>query len=239
NFDPALGFVQQTDLDESVGFIDIRPQPKSGPIRELGFKAEMTYQGDTQNNFLYQSNYNRIQADFRSGDFILISVDPQRERLPDDFEIRKGIVIPAGTYKYTHSNVILTSDERRPLAGELNVLWGGFYGGRKTSLSFTLTGAPQEGVKIGGGWNVDWVRLPQGDFSSQVLSGDITWSLSNVLLLQSLFQWDKEDKSLAANLRLSWEYKDQSWFYFIVNPSRQNGKDRLLVLTKLTFRWNP
>ncbi len=239
NFDPALGFVQQTDLDESVGFIDIRPQPKSGPIRELGFKAETTYQRDTQNNFLYQSNYNRVQADFRSGDFILISVDPQRERLPNDFEIRKGIVIPAGTYKYTHSNIIFTSDERRPLAGELDVLWGGFYGGRKTSLSFTLTGAPQEGVKIGGGWNVDWVRLPQGDFSSQVLSGDITWSLSNALLLQSLFQWDKEDKSLAANLRLSWEYKDQSWFYFIVNPSRQSGKDRLLVLTKLTFRWNP
>ncbi len=239
NFDPALGFVQQSDLDETVGFIDMRPQAKSGLIRELGFKSEITYQRDTQNNFLYQSNYNRIQADFRSGDFILISVDPQRERLPDDFEIRDGIVIPAGDYEYTHSNVIFVSDARRTLSGTLDVLWGGFYAGRKTSLSFSLTAAPKEGLKIGGGWDVDWVRLPQGDFSSQILNGDIAWSFSNSLLFQSLFQWDKEEKSLAANLRLSWEYRDQSWFYFIVNPSYQNGNNSVLVLTKLTFRWDP
>lgn len=239
NFDPALGFVQQTDLDETVGFIDIRPQPKSGPIREVGLKTEMTYQRDTRDNFLYQSNYNRIQADFRSGDFILISVDPQRERLPEDFEIRPGINIPAGTYEYTHSNVIFTSDERRPLSGELNILWGGFYGGRKTSLALELTGAPREGLKIGGGWEVDWVRLPQGDFSAQILNADIAWSLSNRLLLQGLLQWDKEADSLAANLRLSWEYRDQSWFYLIVNPSDQQDDDNLLILTKLTYRWDP
>ena len=239
NFDPALGFVQQADLDETVGFIDIRPQPESGPIREIGLKTEMTYQRDTQGNFLYQSNYNRIQADFRSGDFILISIDPQRERLPEDFEIRDGIVIPAGIYEYTHSNVILLSDARRPLSGRLNVLWGGFYGGRKTSLSLTLTGAPQAGLKISGGWEVDWVRLPQGDFSAQILNADIAWSLSNRLLLQSLFQWDKEDDLLAANLRLSWEYLDQSWFYLIVNPANQKNSNRLLILTKLSFRWDP
>lgn len=239
NFDPALGFVQQRDLDESLGLIDIRPQPKSGPIREIGLKTEMTYQRDTRGNFLYQSNYNRIQADFRSGDFILISVDPQRERLPESFEIRDGIVIPAGTYNYTHSNVILVSDTRRPLSGVLSVLWGGFYDGRKTSLSLSLTGAPKEGLKIGGGWDIDWVRLPQGDFSARILNGDIAWSLSNALLLQGLFQWDKEDKSLAANLRLSWQYRDQSWFYFIVNPRVQNGNDSLLILTKLSLRWEP
>lgn len=239
NFNPALGFVQQADLEETVSFIDIRPQPKSGPIREIGIKTEMTYQRDTQGNFLYQSNYNRFQADFRSGDFILISVDPQRERLPNDFKIREGINIPAGTYEYTHSNVILVSDNRRPLSGTLDVLWGGFYEGRKTSLSFSLTGAPKEGLKIGGGWEIDWVRLPQGDFSAQILKADVAWSLSNRLLFQSLFQWDKEDDLLAANLRLSWEYQDRSWFYFIVNPSKQRGKENLLILTKLNFRWDP
>lgn len=238
-FDPALGFVQQTDLDETLAYVDIRPQPASGPIREFGLKTEMTYQRNTHGQFLYQSNYNRIQADFRSGDLILISVDPQRERLPEDFEIRPGMTIPAGDYFYTHSNVILTSDARRPFSGQLDILWGGFYGGRKTSLGLTLTAAPKGGVKMGTGWEVDWVRLPQGNFSAQILSGDLTWSLSNRLLFQALFQWNKEEDSLAANLRLSWEYREQSWFYLIVNPVDQKTGDRVLILTKLTLRFDP
>lgn len=239
HFEPALGFVQQADLHETFGFVDIRPQPEAGIVREYGLKTEMTYQRDASGNFLYQSNYNRVQADFRSGDFLLISVDPQRERLPKDFDIRPGITIPKGTYEYTHTNIIFNSDTRRPLSGTVSLLWGGQYGGRRTSLDITLTAAPKEGVKIGAGWEVDWVRLPEGDFSAQILNADIAWSLSNRLLLQGLFQWDKEESSTAANLRLSWEYRERSWFYFIVNPARQRDGDALSILTKITFQWEP
>ncbi|MFQ5588935.1 MAG: hypothetical protein ACE5F7_08840, partial [Nitrospiria bacterium] len=239
HFDPALGFVRQPDLRETFGFVDIRPQPKDGIVREYGFKTEMTYQGDASGNFLYQSNYNRVLAYFRSGDFLLISVDPQRERLPEDFDIRPGITIPKGTYEYTHTNIIFNSDTRRSLSGTFDLLWGGQYGGRRTSLEITLTAAPKEGVKIGTGWEVDWMRLPEGDFSAQILKADASWSLSNRLLLQGLFQWDKEAHSTAANLRLSWEYLERSWFYFIINPARQRDGNTLSVLTKLTFQWEP
>ncbi len=237
-FDPALGFVQQTDLDETVGYIDFRTQPEGGMVREYGFKTEMTYQRDTQGNFLYQSNYNRFQADFRSGDFLLISIDPQRER-PESFELRPGITIPEQSYEYNHTNIIFVSDVRRPVSGEFDLLWGGYYGGRRTSLDLSLTMAPGEGIKIGLGWEVDWIRLPQGDFSSQILNADVSWSYNNQLQLQGLFQWDKEENLSAANLRLSWEYHERSWFYFIVNPAHQRDGDTLSILTKLTFQWEP
>jgi len=240
DFSPASGFVRQPDLHETFGFVDIRPQPKQGGIvREYGFKTEMTYQSDASGQFLYQSNYNRMQADFRSGDFLLLSVDPQRERLPEDFKIRPGIVIPAGTYRYTHYNVIFFSDNRRPLSGTASYLWGGFLGGRKASLDFNLTVAPREGVKIGTGWAINRIRLPQGDFSTQILSGDIAWSLSNTLLLQGLMQWDKEAEASAANFRLSWAYREGSWFYLIFNPTLQEEGDTYVVLTKLTWLWEP
>ena len=73
HFSPELGFVRQSDLHETFGYVDIRPQPARGWVREFGLKTEETYQTDASGNFLYQSNYNRIQADFRSGDFILLS----------------------------------------------------------------------------------------------------------------------------------------------------------------------
>ncbi|MFQ5543183.1 MAG: DUF5916 domain-containing protein [Nitrospiria bacterium] len=239
DFSPALGFVRQDDLHETVGFVDVRPQPKSGRVREFGFKTEMTYQTDASDNFLYQSNYNRMQVDFRSGDFLLLSVDPQRERLPEDFEIRPGITIPAGTFTYTHYNIIFSSDTSRPFSGNIDLLWGGFFDGEKTSLDLELTLAPREGLKIGAEWEIDDVRLPQGNFTSQLLNGDISWSLNNQLLLQGLVQWDKEGDSLAANLRLSWEYQEGSWFYFIVNPGHQDDGETLQVLTKITWRWEP
>ncbi|MFQ5579882.1 MAG: DUF5916 domain-containing protein [Nitrospiria bacterium] len=238
-FFPALGFVRQTDLIETFGFVDIRPQPVKGLIREIGLKTEMTHQTDDSGRFLYRSNYNRIQADFRSGDFILLSIDPQKERLPEDFTIRPGITIPAGTFTYTHYSVFFFSDSRRPLSGSASLIWGGFFDGRKSSLDLSLTAAPGEGIKVGAGLEIDQVHLPQGEFTSQILDGDISWSLSNRLLLQGLIQWDKEDDSLAANLRLSWEYRDKSWFYLIVNPARQTDGDTLLVLTKITWLWEP
>lgn len=238
-FNPALGFVQQTDLDESYGYVDIRPRPSAGPIREIGLKAEMTYQMETDGDFLYKSNYNRLQADFWSGDFLLISVDPQRERLPEDFEIRPGIVIPEGTYHYTHTNLYFNTDTRRPYSGIISLLWGGFYDGRRTSLTIDLTAAPGPGLKLGAGWQTDWVDLPQGEFTAQIINGDFSWSLTNWMLLQGLVQWDREARLLAANFRFSWEYREGSRVYLIVNPSHQGDENTVLVLTKLTWLWQP
>ncbi len=239
DFSPELGFVRQSDLHETVGYLDIRLQPVKGWVREFGFKTEETYQTDDSGNFLYQSNYNRIQVDARSGDFLLLSVDPQRERLQEDFEIRSGIIIPTGTYTYTHYNIIFMSDERRPLSTVANLLWGGFYEGRKTSFDLTLTAAPAEGFKIGAGWEMNQVKLPQGDFTTQILDADLSWSVTNQLLLQGLIQWDKEDDTLAANLRLSWEYRESSWFYLIINPNHEKDGENYLILSKLTFRFEP
>jgi hypothetical protein len=238
-FNPALGFVQQTDLDESYGYVDIRPRPSAGPIREIGLKTEMTYQTETDGDFLYKSNYNRVQADFWSGDFLLISVDPQRERLPEDFEIRSGIVIPEGTYHYTHTNIYFNTDPRRSYSGIISLLWGGFYDGRRTSLALDLTAAPREGLKFGAGWQTNWVALPQGEFTARILNGDFSWSLTNWMFLQGLVQWDKEARLLAANVRFSWEYREGSRIYLIVNPSHQGDENTLLVLTKVTWLWQP
>jgi hypothetical protein len=238
-FDPALGFVQQDDLDESYGYIDVRPQPASGPVREFGFKGEMTYQTDAGGDFLYQSNYWRAQADFRTGDFVLVSWDPQRERLPEDFEIRPGMAIPQGLYRYQHYNIYLNTDTRRPVSGIVSAAWGGFYDGRKRSLTVNLTAAPAEGVSLGGGWEIDRVMLPQGDFTAQTLEGDISLSFTKRTLFQGLVQWNREERIVAANLRFSWEYREGSRLYFIVNPANQRDQDTLLVLTKLTFLWEP
>ncbi|MBN4054391.1 hypothetical protein JYT87_01645, partial [Nitrospira defluvii] len=174
----------------------------------------------------------------KSGDFLLFSIDPQRERIPDD-DTLQGIPIPKGNYHYTHTNIILLSDTRRLLSGEFDLLWGGLYDGRKTSLNLSLTAAPDEGIKLGAGIEMDWLRLPQGNFTGQILNGEIDWSLSNTVLVQGLVQWDKEEQFIAGNFRFSWEYEKDSYFYLIVNPSRQDNDDLLLILAKITWLWEP
>lgn len=238
-FAPTLGFVPQADLSESYGNIDIRPKPERGAVREFGFKGELTYQTDTGGDFLYRSNYWRGQVDFKSGDFVLLSVDPQAERLPDDFDIRPGIAIPSGTYRYTDYNIYYNSDPRRSLSTVVSYLWGGFYTGERRRLSLSLVSAPLKGLKLGAGWNADWVRLPQGNFVAQIFKGDINWALTNRVLLQALFQWNKEDKVLAANLRFSWEYRPGSRIYLIANPFHQGNDNTVLFLAKVTWRWEP
>jgi hypothetical protein len=238
-FSPATGFVLQTDLHETYGYIDLRPQPSSGPVREFGFKAETTYQTESDGDFLYQSHYWRAQADFRSGDFILLSWDPQRERLPVDFEIRPGIVIPAGTYRYEQYNLYFNSDPERPFSGVVSLKWGGFYDGNKESLVLNFTAASVEGLKFGTGWEIDWVSLPQGNFIAQIFDADVAWSATNTILVRGLIQWNKEDRAVAANLRFSWEYRPGSRLFLIANPFHQGNENTTLFLAKLTWLWEP
>lgn len=236
-FDPVLGFVQQTDIAETQGYFDFRPQPASGPIREFGFKGELTYQSDIQGRFLYRSNYWRALAYFRTGQFVLFSWDPQAERLPKNFDIRTNITIPAGIYHYERYNLFMFSDLQKWFSGTMNLKWGGFYGGRIRSFDLNLTVAPAEALKFGAGWGIDTVKLPQGNFESQTLEGDVTWSLSNEILFQGLIQWDKEEDLLAANVRFSWEYRPGSHLFLIFNPSRQRDEDTFLFIGKATWLW--
>ncbi len=237
NFDPKLGFIQQSDLIETQLYLDVRPHPATGPIRELGFKGEATYQTDRDKRFLYRSNYYRALADFKAGHFALASWDPQRERLPSDFTIRSGITIPSGYYDDEQYHLLLVSDQRRSPAGSASMKWGGFYGGKKNSFKLSLAFAPAPGLKLGSGWGMDAVALPQGSFVSQIIEGDIEWSATTRALFRGLIQWDKEAELIAANFRFSWEYRPGAHLFFIANPSRQGHADTLLVIAKITYLW--
>ncbi|HET8759841.1 MAG TPA: carbohydrate binding family 9 domain-containing protein [Nitrospiria bacterium] len=243
-FDPQLGFVKQNDLAETYGYVDVRPRPATGPVLEWGVKTELTYQSTTDGTMLYRSQYQRVLAEFRTGDTILVSWDPQIERLQDSFELKPGIVIPAGEYRYHHWNVYVASEPSRPFSGYVSVLWGGYYGGRKTSLDVNLTASAFETVKLGAGLSVDWIRVPTGvapyhaDTVPRVLTGDVQWSVTNRLVLKGLVQHEHESGTLASYLRLAWEYHPGSFVYLIANPSssRETGS-AAVYLIKVTWRW--
>ncbi|MFZ5862875.1 MAG: DUF5916 domain-containing protein [Nitrospirota bacterium] len=243
-FDPQLGFVKQNDLAETYGYIDARPRPATGPVLEWGVKSELTYQSATDGTLLYRSQYQRVLAEFRTGDMILLSWDPQVERLQDAFELQPGIIIPAGDYRYHHWNVYLASEASRPLSGIVSVLWGGYYGGRKTSVDVDLTASVLETVSLGAALSVDWIRVPtdtapfHADTVPRILSGNVQWSVSRRVVLKALVQHERESHTLAANLRFAWEYHPGSFVHLIANPSSSRDTGSAAVyLVKVTWRW--
>lgn len=236
-FNPHLGFVRQTDLDETVAYVDVRPRPASGPVLEVGAKTELTYQTDTTGTMRYRSQYQRVLANFRSGDTILLSYDPQVERLQEPFDLRPGLTVPAGDYRYHHWNAYVASATSRPVSGLVSVLWGGFYGGRKTSLNVQGTIAPAGTLSLGGAIDVEWVRVPQGDFTARIISGDARWALTNRLVLNVLVQHDDERGALAANLRVAWEYRSGSYVHLIANPTSDPQGSAAMYLVKVTWLW--
>jgi hypothetical protein len=238
-FNPAIGFVPQNDLDETYGYIDAHPQPKSGPVREYGFKGEVTYQNDSRGNFLYRSNYWRAQANFRSGEFVFFSFDPQIEHLPVDFTIRPGIVIPSGNYSYQQYSEIFQSDSRRAFSVMQTWYWGEFYNGEKNTLTVGLTWGAIDTLKIGLSFEEDWVNLPQGDFVSEIIAQDLRWDINNQMTVQALNQWDKEMGEFSTNFRFSWEYQPGSFFYLVINPTRTDPQTNFLFQAKLTYLFQP
>jgi hypothetical protein len=94
-------------------------------------------------------------------------------------------------------------------------------------------------MRIGTNLEVDWVDLPQGSFTAQILEGEMEWSFTNRVSAHGLVQWDKEGGTLAGNLRFSWEYRPGSWVYLVANPSHRGDDNTLLILMKVTWLWEP
>ncbi len=79
--------------------------------------------------------------------------------------------------------------------------------------------------------------MPQGDFTSRIVSGDARWALTNRLVLNALLQHDDESGTLAANLRVAWEYRTGSYLHLIANPTSDSQGSAAVYPVKLTWLW--
>jgi hypothetical protein len=217
NFRPEIGFVRRTDMRRSAGLARFSPRPASlDPIRKLTFQGNLNYITNTANRLDSREQTGSFQAEFTNSDVAGVSYIDTFERLVRPFAIVPGVVIPIGAYDFQTVQLSYIAGQQRPISGGLVYEQGAFYDGDRRSIS--VNGARVQvtpRVSIEPSLTLNWIELPQSAFTTSVVRGRATFTLTPRMFVSGIAQYNSTARSVSSNLRLRWEYLPGSELFVV------------------------
>ncbi|NUQ12144.1 MAG: carbohydrate binding family 9 domain-containing protein [Gemmatimonadaceae bacterium] len=153
------------------------------------------------------------------------------EGLREPFEIRPGIVIPAGSYDNIDWEFRANTNRAAPLSVSGGWDLGGFYTG--TRFGPTATIAWRHGDVLSATLRANYfdVRLDEGRFTTAVYGLAGSWSFTPRAYLQANVQYNDDTRNLASNVRLGWLDDAGTGFFVVFNDAWHRGPfDRTGIL---------
>jgi hypothetical protein len=145
------------------------------------------------------------------------------EGLEEPFEIREGIVIPAGSYDNIDWEFRANTNRAAPLS--LSGGWdlGGFYTG--TRFGPTATVAYRHGDVLSASLRMNYfdVRLDEGHFTTAVYALSGSWSFTPRIYLQGTIQYNDDSRDLGSNFRLGWLDDAGTGLFLVWNEKHHRG----------------
>ena len=174
---------------------------------------------------------------FQNGSFLRFRRRNYFERLEEDFEIRRGILLPVDDYHFNEQGFEFTSDRCRRLSGRITWYEGGFWNGDKTSWTLNGQFRPTAQLNAEVDFSRDDVALPGGDFTANLLRVRLQYAFNTRTFLDAFFQYNSERDSLTSNLRFNWIHHPLSDLFLVYTeqrPTQGEGPTDRIVSLKYT-----
>ncbi len=211
NFDPAMGFVNETGIRGYSGEVGYRHRFRDRYLRQFGgsvraFRVERLDTGALDREDVSAG----IEMSNNTADRLFSRVNLNREIIPFDFPIYRPsdgsapVILPAGDYTWTSAFVGLRTGEHRPVAFFTGVGTGEYYDGENTQIRANATWRPSPAFSFNLGYQVNDVSLPGGDFIVRLSSMTVQYVFSSTLSWVNLIQYDNFSETIGFNSRLHW-----------------------------------
>ncbi len=249
--DPALGFLPRPGTRQLSGGLAYQPRPREdgrfSRIRQFFFELFPSrverLDGTTESWRVFMAPFN---VSTRSGEHLEANWAPQFERLDEPFEVARGVVIPAGQYRFDRFRVEGQSASSRPGQVGSTVWFGTFFGGHLTQWEAFVSWTAGPGrLRLELDAENDFGYLPQGNFIQRLLQLKTIYALSPDLVLSALTQYDSESRDLGLNARLRWTLRPGRDLFLVWNhnwkrlpePRTRFDSEADQVVVKLRWTW--
>ncbi len=225
-FNPEVGFVNRRAYrhvnaralyhlrTESVSwFREFRPHISWTQFWSLGGFSE-TYQVHIDNHFAFENG----------AFFQLPGLNLTGEGLQEPFEIREGIVVPAGSYDNVEMQFRANTDRSAPLSFSGGWTWGGFLTGTQFSPNASVTYRYRDRFSISARADYFDVELEEGDFTTAILGFNGSYAFTPRLYLQANVQYNDDSEDVSTNLRLGWLDTAGTGLFIVYNDSAHLGR---------------
>jgi hypothetical protein len=219
-FNDELGFITRTGVRQWRADNNIVLWPEGGRFRQAWFTYDIDYITDRATNQL-QTRINNFQANafYRNSAGISYKFYDELEVLSAPFEIKHGLVIPAGSYRFDNHFVGFQTDYTKPLGGAGRLAWGDYYDGHFVQTFYYVAYRPLPGLFTALNYEQTKVDLKEGSFKTDLFLGEVTYAFSSRFSTRAWFQWNRRE-NLRTKFVLDWEFRPGSRFYLVYQDIR-------------------
>ena len=227
-FNPEAGFIERNAIHQYFGQLAYKPRPKFIPhVQQMEFETQIEYYTDRAGKLATRQTELSWDTLFKnSSEFFFRPIEAVNDVLTEPFQIRKGIIIPPGTYKFNRPRVSFTSDLSKRIVFNVREKWGDFYSGKRYETSGGITWRPNSHLLVDLSESYNKVRLREGNFTTSLFAGRLNYNFSRQLLTSALIQINSAARLSVINVRLRYIYRPNSDFFIIYNQSTGAGLER-------------
>ncbi|MEP7267753.1 MAG: DUF5916 domain-containing protein [Saprospiraceae bacterium] len=225
-FNPEVGFLLRNSFrkPEALVLYHLRMNGKAGLLElrpHVSYRSYWNYTNHKlETSFLHIDNHWEWQNGFE----VHTGINFTTEGVFTPFEISSKIFVPAGTYNHREGQFVIMSNTSKNISFNLREVIGGFFGGKRISTTAGIN------VRLGDKFTSEWgvnnnlVKLPSGDFNTNILRSRISYSFTPRIYIQSLTQFNSVLDKWSINLRLGWLRQSNTGLFLVFNENR--GLDR-------------
>ncbi|MBJ19772.1 MAG: hypothetical protein CL933_10160 [Deltaproteobacteria bacterium] len=254
-FNPAMGFVNRTDIRQYRGSWQYRWRP-SGDINTVDARISGIVTTNTSNRMESAVfGFRPLVLATEIGDGVELRIAHFHDVVRTPFPI-DDIYVPEGTYDYDEGMVFLRTSHNRPIRARLGFGGGSFRDGHNFRVAPSIEWRPSNHWMLSFSHHFDrfWIpgqkQRPDGtlgavadrDFSTHLTQMKLKIAFTPDLTWNTTVQWDNLSETMGLNSRLRWIIREGSDFFIVFNQdyTTRGGEFRVgrtEPLIKLDWRY--
>jgi len=218
NFNPEVGFLRRAGYRRPRAAYGYQHYPEGSRIRSIyphvQWNGWYTLGSNEKESAFHHYD---VSMSFHSGATLSTGHNRYFERIDAPFEIFPGIQAPPGRYRFSEGVIRGSTDPTAPFFAGGSISGGPFYGG--SIRTFNVNGGYRRGQNLTwiGAYTRNFIRLPRGDFNTDLASVRFNWSFTPKRYLQSLTQFNSRTNQVGANIRLAILSTASTGFFLVYN----------------------
>ena len=221
-FTPDVGFLRRRAFIRNTAYARFSPRPKSiASVRKFTWDAGYDYITNPHGRLESRQAQAAFRSEFQNGDQLGIETTLNYERLAEPFEIHPGVFLQVGSYGFPELRFTYGFGPQRKASGMVSLERGSFYSGTRTGIS-TNRGRVEitPRLSVEPGLTVNWVTLPEGDFTTTLLTARPSYALSPRMAASAFVQYNSTATTFNTSVRFRWEYQPGSDLFAVYTDGR-------------------
>ena len=229
-FNAETGFVPRRGFRKPEARFFLNYQPKKYPwIRR--FSPHVTWNTYYDFNGLVETSrghFHFFEIQPQVGGRFGARLDRMQDRPLTPFPIYldpsgDSVIIPPGFYTWNEWTVEYYGNPSAPLFFNAVYTWGDFYDGDLNRFDVSLNARVGAKIQASVGWRHDDIKLPGGDFTTDLVPVRFNYSFTPLMNIQALLQYNSQTADISSNVRLALLNRSGTGLFFVYNDQRNTA----------------